>query len=292
VRDVSFLHPIKIFFGAKFGTCQEVQKLRVYKNRHLVIQTSQSIGDAPYGDYFTVEGIWDVEQDSLDGNCCFLRIYINVAFSKKTIFRGKIDQSTKDECREVFGLWIKLGHDLLKQENNRPKGSSNSTNAGLQLGATDNVENAVENAVPLASSAQDESGVRSSIPPIQDHQHRTGRDSSTASTSQELWGSLTSYMRSSQLGPVLAVALVVFIILMQVTIIVLLTRSPQVQMAPHGISTGSLGNSKESIEWLQKRLSLLSEEMQLAEAHMETMRREFAWLRSHLERLERLRGST
>ncbi|XP_039796164.1 protein VASCULAR ASSOCIATED DEATH 1, chloroplastic-like isoform X2 [Panicum virgatum] len=215
VRDVSFLHPIKFFLGAKFGTCQEVQKLRVYKNRHLVIQTSQSIGDAPYGDYFTVEGIWDVEQDSLDGNCCFLRIYINVAFSKKTIFRGKIDQSTKDECREVFGLWIKLGHDLLKQENNRPKGSSNSTNAGLQLGATDNVENAVENAVPLASSAQDESGVRSSIPPIQDHQHRTGRDSSTASTSQELWGSLTSYMRSSQLGPVLAVALVVFIILMQ-----------------------------------------------------------------------------
>ncbi|XP_039796157.1 protein VASCULAR ASSOCIATED DEATH 1, chloroplastic-like [Panicum virgatum] len=292
VRDVSFLHPIKSFLGAKFGTCQEVQKLRVYKNRHLVIQTSQSIGDAPYGDYFTVEGIWDVEQDSLDGNCCFLRIYINVAFSKKTIFRGKIDQSTKDECREVFGLWIKLGHDLLKQENNRPKGSSNSTNAGLQLGATDNVENAVENAVPLASSAQDESGVRSFIPPIQDHQHRTGRDSSTASTSQELWGSLTSYMRSSQLGPVLAVALVVFIILMQVTIIVLLTRSPQVQMAPHGISTGSLGNSKESIEWLQKRLSLLSEEMQLAEAHMETMRREFAWLRSHLERLERLRGST
>ena len=100
-----------------------------------------------------------------------------------------------------------------------PTGSSNSTNAGLQLGATDNVENAVENAVPLASSAQDESGVRSSIPPIQDHQHRTGRDSSTASTSQELWGSLTSYMRSSQLGPVLAVALVAFIILMQASIL-------------------------------------------------------------------------
>ena len=100
-----------------------------------------------------------------------------------------------------------------------PTGSSNSTNAGLQLGATDNVENAVENAVPMASSTQDESGVRSLIPPIQDHQHRTGRDSSTASTSQELWGSLTSYMRSSQLGPVLAVALVVFIILMQASIL-------------------------------------------------------------------------
>ncbi|CAL5086639.1 unnamed protein product [Urochloa decumbens] len=282
VRDVSFLHPIKFYLGAKFGTCQEVQKLRVYKNSHLVIQTSQSIGDAPYGDHFTVEGIWDVEQDSLDGNCCFLRLYLNVAFSKRTIFRGRIEQSTKDECREVFGLWIKLGHDLLKQENDRPKGTSSSANAG----ATENGENAVENAVPMDSSAQDGSGVRSLIPPIQDHQHRT-RDSSIASTSQELQGSLTSYMRSSQLGPVLAVALVAIIILMQVTIIVLLTRSPQVQMAPHGISTG-----KESIEWVQKRLSLLSEEMQLAEAHMERMRHEFAWLRSHLERLERLRGRT
>ncbi|CAL5072647.1 unnamed protein product [Urochloa decumbens] len=282
VRDVSFLHPIKFYLGARFGSCQEVQKLRVYKNRHLVIQTSQSIGDAPYGDHFTVEGIWDVEQDSLDGNCCFLRIYLNVAFLKKTIFRGRIEQSTKDECREVFGLWIKLGHDLLKQENNRPKGTSSSTNAGLQLGGTENGENAV----PMDSSAQDGSGVRSHIPPIQDHQHRTG-DSSIASTSQELRGSLTSYTRSSQLGPVLAVALVAIIILMQVTIIVLLTRSPQVQVAPHGISTG-----KESIEWVQKRLSLLSEEMQLAEAHMERMRHEFAWLRSHLQRLERLRGRT
>ncbi|KAG2645431.1 hypothetical protein PVAP13_2KG442600 [Panicum virgatum] len=100
VRDVSFLHPIKFYLGAKCGTCQEVQKLRVYKNRHLMIQTSQSIGDAPYGDHFTVEGIWDVEQDSLDGNCCFLRIYINVAFSKKTIFRGKTGPLYAECCSE------------------------------------------------------------------------------------------------------------------------------------------------------------------------------------------------
>ncbi|XP_062187264.1 protein VASCULAR ASSOCIATED DEATH 1, chloroplastic-like isoform X1 [Phragmites australis] len=273
VRDVSFLHPIKIYLGAKFGTCQEVQKLRIYKNRHLVIQTSQSIGDAPYGDHFTVEGIWDVEQDSLDGSSCYLRVYINVTFSKKTIFRGKIEQSTKDECREVFGLWIKLGHDLLKQESNsRSKANREST---------------LENTVPKVTSTQEESGVRSIIPLIQDQQQRIGRDSSILSTSQEFWGSLTSYMRSNQLGPLLAVALVAIIILMQVTIIVLLTRAPQVQMAPLGASV----SSKESIEWVGKRMSLLGEEMQLAEAHMERMRHEFAWLRSHLERLERLRGS-
>ncbi|KAL5658963.1 hypothetical protein ACJX0J_032126, partial [Zea mays] len=215
VRDVSFLHPIKIYLGAKFGTCQEVQKLRLYKNRRLVIQTSQSIGDAPYGDHFTVEGIWDVEQDSLDENCCDLRIYINVAFSKKTIFRGKIEQSTKDECREVFSLWIKLGHDLLKQEYDRSKGASSTPDSGVQPGATTNEESAVEVAVPVVSSSHDESGARSLIPPTQDHQQRTGRDPSITSTSQELWGSLSSYMRSRQLGPVLAMSLVALIILMQ-----------------------------------------------------------------------------
>ncbi|TVU39070.1 hypothetical protein EJB05_12473, partial [Eragrostis curvula] len=276
--------------GAKFGTCQEVQKLHVYKNRHLVIQTSQSIGDAPYGDHFTVEGIWDLEQDSKDQSSCFLRIYISVAFSKKTIFRGKIEQSTKDECREVFGVWIKLGHDLLKQESSsQSKGASSSSKSDLQSGAA-NEENTLENTVPDVTCAQDESGVRTLIAPIQDQQQRTGRDSSIASTSQDLWGSLISYMRSSRFGPLLAVALVALIILMQITIIVLLTRSPQVQMVPHGSSASSF-SSAESIEWVQKRISLLDEEMQLAEAHMERMRHEFAWLRSHLERLERLRGS-
>ncbi|XP_052879393.1 protein VASCULAR ASSOCIATED DEATH 1, chloroplastic-like [Gossypium arboreum] len=55
VRDVSFQHPIKIYFGAKFDSCQEAQKFRIYRNSHLVIETSQGISDVPYGDYFRVE---------------------------------------------------------------------------------------------------------------------------------------------------------------------------------------------------------------------------------------------
>ncbi|KAM1175321.1 hypothetical protein ACFX13_028408 [Malus domestica] len=88
-RDVSFQHPIKIYFGAKFGSCQELQKFRVHRNSHLVIETSQEINDVPYGDYFRVEGFWDIERDP-DGSkeCCNLKIYINVAFSKRTVWKG------------------------------------------------------------------------------------------------------------------------------------------------------------------------------------------------------------
>uniref|UniRef100_A0A0E0LKU6 VASt domain-containing protein n=1 Tax=Oryza punctata TaxID=4537 RepID=A0A0E0LKU6_ORYPU len=283
-RDVSFLHPIKIYLGAKFGSCQEVQKLRVYKNRHLMMQTSQQIGDAPYGDHFTVEGIWDVEQDSLDESSCYLRVYINVAFSKKTIFRGKIDQSTKDECRDVFGLWVKLGHDLLKQDSScHSRGPSISTNVDDPSGTTLSSENPLENTDPGSTSAPDEPVVRSIVPSIHDHQQSIVWDSIT-STSQELWRSLLSYIQSSQLGPVLALTLV--------TIIVLLLRSPKVYMVSQETSPSGFSYSKESIEWVQKRLNLLGEEMRMAESHLEMMQHEFAWLKSHLERLQRLRSSS
>uniref|UniRef100_A0A0E0Q8G3 VASt domain-containing protein n=2 Tax=Oryza TaxID=4527 RepID=A0A0E0Q8G3_ORYRU len=270
--------------GAKFGSCQEVQKLRVYKNRHLMIQTSQQIGDAPYGDHFTVEGIWDVEQDSLDESSCYLRVYINVAFSKKTIFRGKIDQSTKDECRDVFGLWVKLGHDLLKQDSScHSRGPSSSTNVDDPSGTTLSSENPLENTDPGSSSAPDEPVVRSIVPSIHDHQQSIVWDS-IISTSQELWRSLLSYIQSSQLGPVLALTLV--------TIIVLLLRSPKVYMVNQETSPSGFSYSKESIEWVQKRLNLLGEEMRMAESHLEMMQHEFAWLKSHLERLQRLRSSS
>ncbi|XP_060218984.1 protein VASCULAR ASSOCIATED DEATH 1, chloroplastic isoform X2 [Lycium barbarum] len=108
-RSLTFQHPIKIYLGAKFGGCHEVQIYRCYRNSHLVIETSQEVSDVPYADYFRVEGFWDIENDG-DGpeGGCSLKVYINVAFAKKTMFRGKIVQSTVDECREVYAIWIAL----------------------------------------------------------------------------------------------------------------------------------------------------------------------------------------
>ncbi|KAG4132992.1 hypothetical protein ERO13_D08G067550v2, partial [Gossypium hirsutum] len=136
VRDVSFQHPIKlyfgmsllsymnlfpciiipadfsIYFGANFGSCQETQKFRIYRNSHLVIETSQEINNVPYGDYFIVEGLWSVERD-INGQRedCILRVYVNLAFSKRTVWKGKIVQSTLEECREAYATWITMISD-------------------------------------------------------------------------------------------------------------------------------------------------------------------------------------
>jgi hypothetical protein len=61
----------------------------MYRNSHLVIETSQEISDVPYADYFTVEGVWDLKRDCRDSvEGCILDVYVNVAFSKRTVWKG------------------------------------------------------------------------------------------------------------------------------------------------------------------------------------------------------------
>ncbi|KAJ8447279.1 hypothetical protein Cgig2_013056 [Carnegiea gigantea] len=52
--------------GAKCGGCKETQKFRVYKNSHLVIETSQEVSDVPYADYFTVEAHELLQQKNIE----------------------------------------------------------------------------------------------------------------------------------------------------------------------------------------------------------------------------------
>ena len=109
-------------------------------------------------------------------------------------------------------------------------GASTSTNTDVQTEPTLNVENPLENTVTYMASAPYDSGLSALVPPIEHHQQSVER-SSLASTSQGLWGSVISYMRSSQSGPVLAVLLVAIIILTQASI------------APFGCTNLTMGNS-------------------------------------------------
>jgi len=57
------------------------------------------------GIFFNSQGLWNVERDKDESNeRCILRVYVNVAFSKKTIFRGMIFYNTfwKTVIRLVF----------------------------------------------------------------------------------------------------------------------------------------------------------------------------------------------
>jgi hypothetical protein len=56
----------------------------------VVIYTSQTMQDIPYGDYFSVEVRWDIEDLKGRGpDCCNLRISLDVPFTKKTVWKGQ-----------------------------------------------------------------------------------------------------------------------------------------------------------------------------------------------------------
>lgn len=297
-RDVSFSHPVNIYIGERFGQCNEVQKFRVYRNSHLVIETAQQISDVPYGDYFQVEGIWEVVCNNDEDNGCILRVYSNVTFSKRTMFKGKIEQSTRDECREVCANWIKFAHELLRQKKTAQLEGSVCNNTRLIQ------DKCVESEGYLKLEGTSETLHQGITPNITEIVPDTKNFSeqidnpmqemlkyflSLASTLKASWDALVSYIRSQKhFSASLVVAFAVVIILTQISIILLLSKAPKVHVITHENFVGSPVSSSENIEWLEKRFNYLHEEMFILENRMERMRHEYSLLKAHLQNLERL----
>ncbi|KAF5732869.1 protein VASCULAR ASSOCIATED DEATH 1 chloroplastic isoform X2 [Tripterygium wilfordii] len=299
-RDVSFRHPIKLYLGAKLGSCKEVQKFRVYRNSHLLIETSQTINDVPYGDHFSVEVCWDIQRDSDESTeGCALQIYVDVKFTKKTIWKGKIVQSTQDECREVYALWITMAHEFLKRRN---------------LGRREEVDLAVNMIQNGEVNSEGELKTRESLERVQDsiENIRRRRLSDSMDVSRQAGGFMLrnpnnttpissllsehvkkfcSYLKcQSPVSLILVIAFAV-IILMQVSILVLLNRPQNVHVASpveymYGLSGGSGERSAEALAWLERRMHHLKDEMFMVEARLERMRLEHASLKAHMKDLD------
>lgn len=298
VRDVSFLHPVKIYLGAKYGRCHELQKYRAYKKSHLVIETSQQITDVPYADYFLVEGIWEVQQNVNEESSCVVRVYSNVSFSKKTIFRGKIEQSTKDECREVYGIWIQNAYKLLKQRAQKQEGEDSALD--LCTIQDSDVRSHIFEPEEISGMHQVTStDMQQNEPPgnfkslFKTIVQGSSWSSYGLSTIRETWVSSFSYLKWDGHLPLVLIGiglLAAMLILLQVSIFVLLTRVPEVQLVTRGPTIGySEKYGEESVEWLEKRFQYLKEDVFIVESRLEAMRQQHALLKTHLLNLERVK---
>ncbi|GMP42620.1 hypothetical protein CsSME_00012303 [Camellia sinensis var. sinensis] len=297
-RDVSFQHPIKIYFGAKYGSCQEVQKFRVYRNSHLVIETSQEVRDVPYGDYFHVEGLWDVERDgdeSKEG--CIVRVYVNVVFSKKTMWKGKIVQTTVEEARDAYVVWMKHAHVLLKQKNLEKEEAVLIMNGQIR-------EERQEKTGELLEGSQGASDSRMSqmLPDSEDvnqlvgdrlHGMSNGVTSLASLFRESMVKFYLSLKSQSQVPLVVVITLVMILLLMQLSIVMLLSRPQQVQLIPqpdYMSTTCSLSERMPgTMAWVEKRIDHLKDEMHVIETLLEKMRHEHTFLKAQLEDLEYFR---
>ncbi|XP_059633838.1 protein VASCULAR ASSOCIATED DEATH 1, chloroplastic isoform X3 [Cornus florida] len=302
-RDVSFQHPIKLYLGARFGSCQEFQKFRVYRNSHLVFETSQQISDVPYGDYFRVEALWDMERDGDESKeCCILRVYVNVAFSKKTMFKGKIVQSTVDECRDAYAIWINIAHELLKQkkvEKDEAEGSSvdlipNGQFLERQSKTGEQSENSQEESDLRVSQVLPDSEVVN-VQGGDPLQRNLSGATSVASLFRESMVKFYLSLKSQNHVPLLfVITFALILLLMQLSIVVLLTRPQQIQVFPQtdctGSSSGNVGErGAETVAWMEKRIHHLKDEMLMIETLLEKMGHEHTLLKAQLKDLEHLK---
>ncbi|KAL8495679.1 hypothetical protein ACS0TY_019699 [Phlomoides rotata] len=282
-REVSFQHPIKIYFGSRFGSCQEVQKYRVYRNGHLIVDTSQDISDVPYGDYFSVEGRWDLEPEEDDSKPgCRLRVYTNVAFSKKTMWRGKIVQSTVEECREAYAIWIDLAHELLKQKNlEKEEGISASnliSNEQIRPEKLATTQQYVE-PTDMSQRANDTPWVNVC-------------DASVGSLFRDTFAKFCTSLRNlSTPSLVLVITIAVIVVLMQMSILVLLSRPQRIHVIPQvGCMQGLAGNRLEVLDSVNRQIKYMKEEMHFMETLLDKMQNEHAQLKGKLKELELFRN--
>ncbi|KAF7845042.1 protein VASCULAR ASSOCIATED DEATH 1, chloroplastic isoform X1 [Senna tora] len=301
-REKSFQHPIKLYLGAKFGGCHEVQTLRIYKNSHLVLETSQEVSDVPYADYFRVEGRWDVQRDIIESKeCCILRVYVNVAFSKKTIWKGKIVQSTIEECREAYATYISMVHELLKkknlekQEESGPTITTSVTQTGeVNLHSEQKTEESSETSEEPSNPVREET-----ISDIVNPNHNAGNrlqgnliDSTSISYMlREIMTKFRSSIKNqSHLALFLVIIFAVIFFMQQFSILVLLSRSQHIHVSPPADFYNRIENgvtrSPSDIAWLEKRIHYLKDEMYMVETRLERMRYEHALLKKQLKDLE------
>ncbi|CAL5381269.1 unnamed protein product [Camellia sinensis] len=285
---------------AKYGSCQEVQKFRVYRNSHLVIETSQEVRDVPYGDYFHVEGagLWDVERDgdeSKEG--CIVRVYVNVVFSKKTMWKGKIVQTTVEEARDAYVVWMKHAHVLLKQKNLEKEEAVLIMNGQIR-------EERQEKTGELLEGSQGASDSRMSqmLPDSEDvnqlvgdrlHGMSNGVTSLASLFRESMVKFYLSLKSQSQVPLVVVITLVMILLLMQLSIVMLLSRPQQVQLIPqpdYMSTTCSLSERMPgTMAWVEKRIDHLKDEMHVIETLLEKMRHEHTFLKAQLEDLEYFR---
>ncbi|KAL7120966.1 hypothetical protein ACP275_02G154600 [Erythranthe tilingii] len=298
-RDVSFQHPIKIYFGARFGSCKEIQKYRVYRNSHLIVDTSQEITDVPYGDYFTVEGRWDVENEGNDSKPgCVLRVYINLNFSKKTMWKGKIVQSTVEECREAYAIWINLAHELLKQKNLEKEEGVPSNLISSDQVQPENLANTTQQ--QRVETSPSELRVSQIVPDLMDTNRRVnappqgivGEVAAGSFLRDTVAKFSTSLKHQSTSSLLLVISIAVILLLMQISILVLLSRPQRIHVIPQQgcTSTGMSESRGEVLASINTQIKYLKEEMHLVETLLEKMRNEHSQIKGKLRDLELFRN--
>lgn len=216
-----------------------------------------------------------------------MKVYLNLVFTKKTIFRGKIVQSTIDECRALYVKWIALARELLKQKKlEKEKADCLAANVVTSAQPKESYEH-VENIVETSKE------IRSQIPPLNQQAADSSTVSLTSSCRDFMLKCSASLKSQSHVSILIVITIAVILILMQMSILVLLGRPQHVQVISQGDSASSMYRLGETgvdiLGFLDKKINHLKDEMFMVETLLGKMQQEHTLLKTQLKEFEHLR---
>lgn len=117
VRELSFVTSLKGFkIGPPEAMCHQTQRFKVYRNMHIVFETSQAMSDIPYGDHFKVETRWDIKPHPDRDGFSSLTIHIGVPFTKNTMWKRFIEKGVTGSLLEAYQMFRSLADAKIAEE--------------------------------------------------------------------------------------------------------------------------------------------------------------------------------
>jgi hypothetical protein len=123
-RELTFIAPVNASIGPKQTRCRQSQNYATHRGGVLIIDTAQVQLDIPYGDYFRVEGRWEVSPTTAkvrpDGaviDRCTLWVGLRVPFHRTTMLRTVIEQSTLNESKKSVEIVLGLARATMEHLN-------------------------------------------------------------------------------------------------------------------------------------------------------------------------------
>ncbi|KAG0558566.1 hypothetical protein KC19_10G038300 [Ceratodon purpureus] len=307
-RDISFRHPINFYFGPKSTYCHEAQRFRVYRNNHMVLETSQQMTDIPYGDYFRVEVRWDVERLDCNGQFhSIVRVSIDVTFSKKTFWKSKIEQGTYDESKGAYNTWIQLAQGVLENmkssaAKHQDGNETSESLTGHEVNREDHVEvpsearQELNNIDNVHTSAARNTLHSQGVLELQKQPEWAMKASSIVQNVVDKLSALDWRAGKKHMKLVLFMLVAVAIVSLQVGIIITLMWSPNAKPAPvaynsyeafnMGIRYHGGSEREETLGWLERRARHIKEEIVMTELRLQDLHQDLAALKVHAEKIE------
>mmetsp|Transcript_18210 Transcript_18210/g.55823 ORF Transcript_18210/g.55823 Transcript_18210/m.55823 type:complete len:722 (-) Transcript_18210:277-2442(-) len=111
-RVVRFRRRLKSPIGPASTRTTKMQRCRCFGRRGIVVNTVMTMEDIPYRDCFTVEDRW-VAEPSADGRETRVRFEFQVAWTKTTIWKRRIEVNSKADLEGFYEAYVQAAHAYL-----------------------------------------------------------------------------------------------------------------------------------------------------------------------------------